>query len=130
MKALPLGSLPVHITVTRAPASVAPGECFSVSVHMANRGENNLTSAPPNPVYFSYHWLDAAGSYEIFDGLRTPLPQSPANSSRDYDLSVMAPTGTGVKILRVTLVQEGIRWFDVPPCDVFHDQQITCRDGF
>jgi hypothetical protein len=61
-------------------------------------------------VHISYRWL-AGGTME--EGERTRLPQSiaPKTSAECY-LGLRTPPTPGVYELRVTLVQEGVAWFD------------------
>jgi hypothetical protein len=109
----------VHVDVdvpTRWPA----GATRALAVHVVNRGEALLISAPPLPVHVSYRWI------RIDDGMptaavpgRTPLPAvlGPGDAIA-LTSHVVAPGAPGRYRLVVTLVQEGIRWFhDVDPAN-------------
>jgi hypothetical protein len=44
--------------------------------------------------------------------------------TREVVMSLEAPRQEGPLLLRATLVQEGVRWFDEPPEHVFVDRRI------
>jgi hypothetical protein len=66
------------------------------------------------PVYLSYHWLDENGGTVIFDGFRTPLPwkEIPPGNRVQATVMVEVPKEPGNFILELTLVQEGVTWFE------------------
>lgn len=90
-----------------------------LTVHVSNNTGVEFRSEGEHPIYLSYHWLEeGTGKHLIFDGLRTPLlPSLPSGSSAIYETLIVAPSTPGRYILRVTFVQEGVRWFDqhTPP---------------
>ncbi len=92
------------------PQELAAASWHEVPCRIDNLGPAFLVSAPPHPVHISYRWL-AGGTAE--EGERTRLPQSiaPKTSAEGY-LGLRAPATPGVYELRVTLVQEGVAWFD------------------
>jgi hypothetical protein len=76
-----------------------------------------------NPVNFSYHWLNAQGEMVVFEGERTALPWGlfydrnsvydfGANTTAGLQAKIKAPDRPGDYILRLTMVQEGVAWFD------------------
>jgi hypothetical protein len=70
----------------------------------------------PAHINLSYHWLDADGKIAVFEGLRTPLvPSIEPGSSETYELKVAPPPDPGEYRLRITLIQDGVRWFDELP---------------
>ena len=86
------------------------GSWHEVTCRIENLGPAFLVSAPPHPVHLSYHWVADATSEE---GERTRLPRSIApGTSADCYLGLRVPATPGVYELRVTLVQEGVAWFD------------------
>jgi 2-polyprenyl-3-methyl-5-hydroxy-6-metoxy-1,4-benzoquinol methylase len=96
------------------PISAKPGSSFQVSVMVTNNSGSPVTSMPPNPVNFSYHWVESeTNKMAVFDGLRTPIPGAllPGTTSRVV-VTVRAPAETGAYKLLVTLVQEGRAWFN------------------
>lgn len=92
------------------PQELAAASWHQVPCRIENLGPAFLVSAPPHPVHISYRWV-ADGAAE--EGERTSLPQSiaPRERAEGY-LGLRAPATPGVYELRVTLVQEGVAWFD------------------
>jgi FkbM family methyltransferase len=99
------------------PSMARVREQISVDVCIENKSSYHLISRPPHPVHICYHWHDETHTNcVIFDGLRTSLqPVLIANSQREYAVTVESPPIAGRYTLTVTLVQEGVRWFDVFP---------------
>jgi MoaA/NifB/PqqE/SkfB family radical SAM enzyme len=95
-------------------------------VRVTNGSNADLTSLPPRPVHLSYHWLDvASGDIIVQDGLRTRLlPKLSARTAEVYDMVVVPPARPGRYLLRTTLVQEDIAWFDAPPTHAYSDTLI------
>jgi hypothetical protein len=64
-------------------------------------------------VHLSYHWLDNAGTVVVRDGRRTRLPQDVApGEAVSLAATVQAPAAAGEYVLRLTMVQEQVAWFD------------------
>jgi 2-polyprenyl-3-methyl-5-hydroxy-6-metoxy-1,4-benzoquinol methylase len=106
---------------------VVAAETFTLTVEVRNRGKVALRSIPPNPVYLSYHWLrEKTGEVVVWDGERSPL-LPPCESTGSYPLRVVAPPSGGRYVLRVTLVQEGVRWFDQGPVGSLVDVVMNVR---
>ena len=92
------------------PRELTTGSWHEVTCRIENLGPAFLVSAPPHPVHISYRWV--AGS-SIEEGERTRLPQSIApRASAECYLGLRTPAIPGLYELRVTLVQEGVAWFD------------------
>lgn len=103
-----------RIQVLAAPSLVASGGSFSLSVTVRNDSGQPLVSTAPHPVHLSYHWLDDEGR-EVIEGCRSiiwPILK-PAETGR-YEVLVDAPEALGRHLLRVSLVQELVRWFKEP----------------
>jgi acetolactate synthase-1/2/3 large subunit len=82
---------------------------------LENLGSAFLVSAPPNPVHISYKWLDERFKRPIegTEGLRTRLLEALApHEARTCRIRVVGPPVEGHVILRLTLVQEHVAWFD------------------
>ncbi|MEK7403806.1 MAG: class I SAM-dependent methyltransferase [Acidobacteriota bacterium] len=122
----PLRPGEVSLVLTQAPARAAAGQCFDCSVLVGNESGAVLQSLPPNPMHIAYHWLDEeAGRALVFDGLRTRLwPPLCHGRSMCYVVPVRAPELPGRHRLRLTLVQEGVRWFDQPPTNLYADALV------
>jgi hypothetical protein len=110
-------SASVQISLTKAKVSVplANGHLW-VQCEVTNGTSQRVGSYHPAPIQLSYHWFDAAGNIVVFEGLRSPLtPSLDPGDSAIYELKVTAPRDPGEYRLRITLVQEGARWFDELP---------------
>jgi len=97
------------------PGTWAAGELLEVSVQVTNRSDSFFTTAPPAPVYVSYKWLDIDAGVSLDDrrAWRSKLPRTifPTESIAMTAL-IGAPEHVGKAILKITLVQEGVSWFD------------------
>jgi hypothetical protein len=98
----------------KLPAHVVAGTTFEQRVCVTNRSSSFFVCAAPAPVYVSYKWLDARGDYlDDARAHRTRLPRTIfPGESLDVDASVVVPERCGSPRLRVTLMQEGVAWFD------------------
>jgi hypothetical protein len=98
-----------------APDEIVAGERFSLEVSVCNAGSRTLFTAMPFPVLVGYRWLraDRDGEVEALDERRFALPEPLApGGSCTFPMTVAAPSLAGTYRLRMTLVQEWIRWFD------------------
>jgi hypothetical protein len=104
----------IRFTTKAVPSSARVGESFTVEVELENHSSRLLCSYAPNPLRFSYHWLDAADSKPIvYEGRRTDIyPPLQPGGNLPYTIQCDAPLQEGTYILRLTLVQESIKWFD------------------
>lgn len=94
------------------PASLQAGRLQDIGIKITNLADKFLVSAPPHPVFLSYKWFDSQGRQQP-EGQRTALPGSlPPRHSASGIVSVRVPETVGRSRLRVTLVQEGVAWFD------------------
>ena len=121
--------LGIRLAVVSSPAEVQASREFQLRLQIANQGPRMLGSMPPLPVHISYHWLPEDQSGElIIDGLRSAIrpPLSPG-AVRDFSVKVMAPAVAGKYTLRVTLVQELVRWFDDEPVNIFTDLHFEVK---
>jgi SAM-dependent methyltransferase len=128
MEALDEGELKgIGITVSSSPPKMRPSSQYTLSAELRNNSKTDLKSVSPYPVNLAYHWLTADGKYVVFDGERTHIiPDARAGSSNIYEMKVASPVQPGTYVLRVTLVQEQIRWFDQIPNGVYCDLEIVC----
>ncbi len=78
-----------------------------------NLGGALLTSAPPYPVSVSWRWFTPDGSHLVAQGQRIPLSATlPPAGVAEGELRIPSPELAGEYLLRVTLVQEDVHWFD------------------
>jgi hypothetical protein len=119
--------------IEHAPTTVQAGERFEIPVRLTNLSPHILHSLGQYPIYWSYHWLDVQGQVIVRSGDRTRLfpPALPARAGKIADLNVpyyvkiMAPNQAGQSLLKLTLVQEQVRWFDQSPIDFHPTRSIT-----
>ncbi len=107
-----------------APAQVASGQTFAVSVTMKNTGWQQWDSAAVPPMFASYHWKDARGGAVVYDGVRTALPKAvEPGESVTVEVQVHAPAQPGQYRLSLDLVHESVTWLSDQGC-VFPEQLI------
>lgn len=91
------------------------GQTVTLNCSITNMGEACFVSAPPHPVHLSYRWQRTDSSPELphLEGVRTPLESAvlPQGTLR-CPMEVLSPARPGEYLLRITLVQESVRWFD------------------
>jgi acetolactate synthase-1/2/3 large subunit len=91
---------------------ISAGGLRSIAVSITNHGPMPLASAPPHPVSLSYRWHDESGR-RVAEGPRSELPEPLGPGvARETVISVVAPDQEGSYYLRVSAVQEDVRWFD------------------
>ena len=97
--------------------SVRPKQELTIPVRITNpttelwsaSGDGTGTYA----VHLSYHWIDFAGRAVVYDGYRTALPHDlRTGESVSVEARVAAPPIPGRYVLRLSMVQEGVSWFD------------------
>jgi hypothetical protein len=115
------------LDIADTPASVAAAARFDVKVTIANRSGCGMSERNANPVNICYHWIDASdGSVAVFDGERTAIsPGLPAGEKGQFQAMVLAPERAGRYVLRMTLVQEGVAWFDDAESAVLADREMV-----
>jgi len=102
----------VEISNATAPARVRSGAPFAAEVTLHNRSDAVLSSFMPHPVRFAYLWLDAGGARIGGDQGRSLIaPAALPHESRRHPVRIEAPQRTGRLTLRLTVVQELVRWF-------------------
>jgi predicted O-methyltransferase YrrM len=131
MEALSLEAVgKIRLNIVKCPSCIRTPGRYSASVLLENRTETDLKSLRPHPIHLSYHWLDAAGECVMFEGERTRLiPDARSQSPEQYEVSFDSPALPGTYTLRLTLVQEGVRWFDQAPTSVYCDVRVKCESS-
>ena len=89
------------------------GETIKIPVVVKNTSNFVWDSGSTNPVNFSYNWFDTKGNKVVFNGTRTPLtkPLAPQDSEK-LTTVIKFPDRPGNYILALTMVQEGVNWFN------------------
>lgn len=123
----PINKGEIELLVKDYPNEVLVNSEFYLQLEMTNYSEFILNSYAPSPIHISYHWMDEqTKNYILFDGERTPIfppldraegivfkPLLGKIAKGTYLARIKAIPEKGNYILRFTLVQEGVRWFDL-----------------
>lgn len=118
------------VTVDVAPGEIAPGAAADVRATLRNGiSDRPIGSWPPFPVHLSYRWLRKDGGAELpIEGVRTPIePAIAPKSAQVATVRVEAPAESGEYVLRLTLVQETLRWLDRAPAAIYADAPVAVR---
>jgi hypothetical protein len=115
----------IALTDAKVCAPILNGYLWARCV-VINSTSERLGCSRPAPIHLSYHWFDAGGNITVFEGVRTPLiPSVEPGGSETYEVKIAAPPGPGQYRLHITLVQEGVGWFDeLPNASAFADISI------
>lgn len=96
-------------------------ESFLIPVHLFNESDESWHTNGSHPVHLSYHWMDVENNHVVFDGIRTKLKcgsLTPGCTTEEV-MHIQAPDKPGDYKLALTLVQEGVCWFE--------DRGFTCQ---
>lgn len=106
----PMGKIVIQTYVQQANV----GDFFDIPVQVFNEGSEIWHGRGENPVVLSYHWKGQDGSCLIYDGVRTELQSENVlpGDTLTQTMKVKAPDRTGAYALVLTLVQEGVCWFE------------------
>jgi len=117
----------IRLEVCAMPAVVEPGELFYPLVEIVNGSRATLKSGQPNPVHISYHWYHRdTHDTVVFEGERTTVaPPLAPGARRRLPVRVLAPSKAGDFLLRLTLVQESVYWFDMPSLSLSAEAQVS-----
>lgn len=94
--------------------SVPKSALFTLPITFKNVSASAWSShTAEQPVRASYHWLDLEKNMLFFEGERTSFPSDVAPGAKQtIDLLVKPPEQKGQYILQVTMIQEGVAWFE------------------
>lgn len=93
---------------------IGRNDAFNIRVRIENNSGRKWPSSGPHPVNLSYHWKRRDGSYVVFNGQRTKLEGNGLDPSetREQIMGVVAPSSAGEFHLQLTMVEEGLAWFE------------------
>ena len=96
------------------PAQMRAGAEHVVPIRLRNRAPSELAGSYPYMTQLGYRWFDQEGRVvELESGVRTPLPRTlEPGGAGDGAVRVVAPRAAGRYVLRLSVVQEGVAWFD------------------
>jgi hypothetical protein len=107
------------------PDAMRPGTEYAVPFELTNRAAPQLDAAHPFPANLGYRWLDGDGcEAEPANAVRTPLPRPLRDGeTSDGAMRVVSPGASGRYVLRLSVIQEGVAWFD----DIDPDNGVAKR---
>jgi hypothetical protein len=115
--------------VIHSPDEMKIGSIATVRVSIVNptiAAWPAFAAGTPYAIDVSYHWL-RNGRIVVFDGLRTAMPRELLpGDQREIQMAVAPPPRPGRYLLRVSLVQEGVRWFD-RDCGGFKEAEVHVK---
>jgi hypothetical protein len=104
------GSLYVVSSLER----VAADSEFWIDVNIVNLSGKVWVGTERASVRLSYHWIGRLGEVVVHDGIRTEIKGGfvKPNSSVMQQIRVLSPWAPGCYVLRISLVEEGVCWFE------------------
>jgi len=110
------------IELVSKPARLIAGATAKFQVKVTNQGATPWPSTGPMAVFCCYHILDSQGEKVVWDGVRSPLSEDLAPGAEvQIPVAVTLPDQPGSYVLRLTLLQERVAWFEAQgatPADV------------
>ena len=96
--------------------TVGANRATYLPVTVVNQTEITMSSASEYPTHVSYHWKDRSGKTVTWDGIRTAFQWAMAKGeSQTLVMTIRTPSEPGDYILEITMVKEGITWYDNNP---------------
>jgi len=110
---LPVSSLRAAFEAKIPPAAFV-NEVIVLPCRVSNTGDAIFVSAPPHPIQLCYRWFDSSGlRVGAGEWIHTPLPRAlPPGEVIEAAVRIATPPKAGTYTLAVTLLQEGVAWFD------------------
>jgi hypothetical protein len=111
----PLTSFAQEITSPVHEFQVKTGGSYTLDINVKNTGMQPwFGGGQPRTVAASYRWVDNSGNVLPIEGNRAQLnrPTVQPGESEQLKLQVVAPPNPGAYTLSVTMVQEGVAWFN------------------
>jgi cephalosporin hydroxylase/glycosyltransferase involved in cell wall biosynthesis len=102
-----------HLEIAELFEPVRAGATWDIVIRLTRHCSEPWPASGAHGVYLSYHWLDMLGTTLIHDGLRSPIPHELVQGQPvTLMMAVQAPASAGRHRLLVSLVQEGVAWFE------------------
>jgi 2-polyprenyl-3-methyl-5-hydroxy-6-metoxy-1,4-benzoquinol methylase len=102
----------VQLSDAAAPPLVRAGEEFAASVVLRNDSGFTLSSFFPHPIRFADRWHAEDGTEIGRAGRSLIAPAAGGGTTSRYLVRALAPAQPGRYVLRFSLVQEFVRWFE------------------
>lgn len=100
---------------------------YILTIEISNNSNKKLKTdkESQNPIYISYRWLDDKAQKTLYEGQRYSIePNIKPQQKNCYNIRLTPPQQLSTQetyTLRLTLVQEGISWFDNPKYNLYDD---------
>lgn len=104
-----------YMEVNNIPTIFNCNELVTVTVTVFNISKYKWVKKELEPISLSYHWKNKfGGKVYFFDGVRTEFPDNNIlpNESFTMEMNVKAPSVKGNYILELTIVRDGMYWFE------------------
>ena len=101
-----------RLEVENTPHVVEPGAVFFLDVTVFNESSSKWVTIGNSPVRLSYHWKDMNENSILHDGERSLIGVEEITEKIRAKMKVVAPFLEGEYELMVTIVQEGVCWFE------------------
>ncbi len=96
----------------KIPSILYSGEAIRIPLYVTNKSPRTWRAGGLTPLHPAYRWLDSVGGASVTPP-RTKLPGDvPPGESRLAIMRVKAPDAAGAYTLQITLVEEGVAWFE------------------
>lgn len=108
-------SRPLGKIITQASDyEVTTGSLFEISVRVTKESKETWHGYGDHPFFLSYHWTRNGSDFLIYKGIRTELikPEVTHGETFEQRIRIEAPNKRGKFKLVLTLVQEGVCWFE------------------
>jgi hypothetical protein len=107
---------------------MCPNEVHELRVQIGNRTDCDWVGYGLNPVRLSYHWASDKEGASVFDGARTLIEGKilVAASQQTQSMRIEAPPTPGKYHLILTMVQEGVGWFEKKGFE-HHELEVTVK---
>jgi hypothetical protein len=103
----------IRIQLAKERIVLLPDDLRRISVTVTNLGDEALSSRYSRPVLLSYHWMSGDLQVKLRDGLRSALPFDVLpGCSATIEMTVAPPPDSECSLVCLTLVHEGVCWFD------------------
>jgi phosphoglycerol transferase MdoB-like AlkP superfamily enzyme len=100
------------IHAPKLPKRMKAGKTLVTPITVTNTGEEDWP-VDHTQVRLAYHWLDTNRKEIVWDGMRSNFSEVlPPGDAQALKAKIRAPDKPGEYILQLTLIQEGVGWFD------------------
>ena len=110
----PLSEFRGRVSLCANPGPPAPGQVMAIAIEVENLGGERWRAAGLRSVAVSYHWYGVDQELLVLEGERSQLPVdvAPGQKVRLWATVIVPPELPQAAVLRLTLVQEWVAWFD------------------